>query len=499
MHTDTPRTQSGTQAAVVIDVPAPAVPAAAERTPASRRALRAAAALVTWIVLGLAVAALATVTLGPRLGLFQVETVLSGSMQPVFEPGDLLVVVPEPLSAVRAGQVLSFHAPTPDHRVETHRVVRVINPGLHPVIVTKGDANAAPDPWRARLHGATAWRMVAVVPHAGAADPHASRALGAPRGRPARPAPARRRRAALDLAAGDAGGGGRMRPWAVALAVACAVVVAGSATAFAAFSRTAAAAQTVSSRTLGPASGLTGAASGHDVNLSWTAGSNGSGYAIAAAANGTSTNCTAASYSALTTTAGTSVIDTGRFTPQGTVECYRVTTTYGTWSSQAGNPTLAVRLGVVAVSADLQDGRRTGRIDPGDTITIVFNQPISPASGPIASNSICTNTNGTVMLGVTGSGTSCPTTSATTVGTLTGLSVNRAARFDASYAWSAGNTVLTVTIDARSAGQNVRVSGTAVYTPTTTATGLLSQTGSFHACSSNTGGGNCTPSATGDF
>jgi signal peptidase len=134
----------------------------------SRRGVaRAAVALATWIALGLAVAILATVTLGPRLGLFQVETVLSGSMEPLFRPGDVLVVVPEPLTAVRAGQILSFHAPTADHRVETHRVVRVIHPGPHPVIVTKGDANSAADPWRARLHGTTAWRMVAVVPRAG--------------------------------------------------------------------------------------------------------------------------------------------------------------------------------------------------------------------------------------------------------------------------------------------------------------------------------------------
>jgi signal peptidase len=120
-----------------------------------------------WAVLGLAVLVLATVTLGPRLGLFQVETVLSGSMEPRFVPGDLIVVRPEPLEDVRAGQILSFHAPTPDHRVETHRVVRVIHPGPNPIIVTKGDANSAPDPWQARLHGTTAWRMVGVVPHAG--------------------------------------------------------------------------------------------------------------------------------------------------------------------------------------------------------------------------------------------------------------------------------------------------------------------------------------------
>ena len=67
-------------------------------------------------------------------------------MEPRFEPGDLIVVRPEPLEDVRAGQILSFHAPTPDHRVETHRVVRVIDPGPHPIIVTKGDANSAPDP-----------------------------------------------------------------------------------------------------------------------------------------------------------------------------------------------------------------------------------------------------------------------------------------------------------------------------------------------------------------
>jgi signal peptidase len=169
VHTETtPSTHTGMPSAVVIDVPAsapdetPAEPAAPGRSLA-----RTVVGIATWAVLALALAVLAIVALGPRLGLFQVETVLSGSMEPRFEPGDLLVVVPEPLSDVRAGQILSFHAPTPDHRVETHRVIRVINPGPHPVILTKGDANSAQDPWRARLHGTTAWRMVAVVPRAG--------------------------------------------------------------------------------------------------------------------------------------------------------------------------------------------------------------------------------------------------------------------------------------------------------------------------------------------
>ena len=152
MHTDTPRTQPGTtRRPVVIDVPAASEPAPAAEPAPGRSVSRALVGIGMWIVLGLAVAVLATVTLGPRLGLFQVETVLSGSMEPLFRPGDLLVVVPEPLTDVRPGQILSFHAPTPDHRVETHRVVRVIHPGAHPIIITKGDANSAPDPWRARL------------------------------------------------------------------------------------------------------------------------------------------------------------------------------------------------------------------------------------------------------------------------------------------------------------------------------------------------------------
>jgi hypothetical protein len=291
-----------------------------------------------------------------------------------------------------------------------------------------------------------------------------------------------------------------MRSARIATAAVALILLAGTATAIAAFTKTASGSQTVSSRNLGAPTGLTGAASGHDVNLSWTAGTNGSGYAIAAAANGTSSNCTAASFAALTTTAGTSVTDTGRFTPQGTFECYRVTTTFGTWTSQTGNPTVAVRIGVVAQSVVLTNGGTAGRLDAGDTIAITFNQAITTASGPVAGNNVCTNTGGTIMLGVTGTGGTCSTATATTVGTLTSLTISRAARYNATFAWSAGNTVLTLTIGSRSAGsQDPTISGTAVYTPTTTATGLLSATGSFHACSSNSGGGNCTPSATGSF
>lgn len=127
---------------------------------------------VGWVWAQRALLALALVfflTLGvlPRLGLYRPVTVLSGSMRPTFSPGDMVIVTPEPVSAVRVGQVISYQVPTGIHQVETHRIVKILQGGEHPVIQTQGDANNWPDPWTAKLEGNTAWRMRAVIPHLG--------------------------------------------------------------------------------------------------------------------------------------------------------------------------------------------------------------------------------------------------------------------------------------------------------------------------------------------
>ena len=46
-------------------------------------------------------------------------------------------------------------------------MIKVVAGGPHPVVVTKGDANATPDPWQARLLGAQVWRERAVIPKLG--------------------------------------------------------------------------------------------------------------------------------------------------------------------------------------------------------------------------------------------------------------------------------------------------------------------------------------------
>jgi signal peptidase len=103
----------------------------------------------------------------PHFGWYRPVTVLSGSMQPTFSAGDLIIARPEPLRGVRVGQVISYHVPVGDRQVETHRVIRILQGGANPVVQTQGDANNSRDPWTAKLHGRQAWRLSLVIPHAG--------------------------------------------------------------------------------------------------------------------------------------------------------------------------------------------------------------------------------------------------------------------------------------------------------------------------------------------
>lgn len=104
---------------------------------------------------------------GPRTGSYRTLTVLSGSMAPAIPPGSVVVVTPQPLQQLRVGQVLTYQSPVDDQRVVTHRVTEMLESGAQPVVRTRGDANAVPDPWLAQLTGDTAWTAQLVVPHLG--------------------------------------------------------------------------------------------------------------------------------------------------------------------------------------------------------------------------------------------------------------------------------------------------------------------------------------------
>ncbi|GAA5030676.1 hypothetical protein GCM10023258_28170 [Terrabacter aeriphilus] len=139
----------------------------ARRNPAAR-VLRFGWLLVTRLLLVVAGLSFLVVALGPHLLGYRTATMLTGSMSPGINPGDVIVSTPKPAADVKVGDVISYHIPVEDHRVETHRIVRVTTDAAGRLaIVTKGDANAKADPWVATLEGDTVWQTRAVIPHAG--------------------------------------------------------------------------------------------------------------------------------------------------------------------------------------------------------------------------------------------------------------------------------------------------------------------------------------------
>ena len=136
--------------------------------------------LAPWLVrgvVGLAVAVFALLAVGPHVLGYRTMTMLTGSMAPMIEPGDVTVVTPIAVADVTDGMVITYHQPIGDRSLVTHRVVEVQRDAAGAVTIrTKGDANEAIDPWTATLEGDTAYRVRAVVPELG----HLIQALRAP-------------------------------------------------------------------------------------------------------------------------------------------------------------------------------------------------------------------------------------------------------------------------------------------------------------------------------
>jgi hypothetical protein len=288
---------------------------------------------------------------------------------------------------------------------------------------------------------------------------------------------------------------------AAALAAAALVTFAAAGGTAASFNaRTANPAATYALTALYAPTSLTATTAGAGVNLSWTAGANGNGYSILGVANGTSSNCAAATTASLGTSVGTTYADSSRSTPQGTWFCYEVKTKYSAWTSVASNPRVAAQIGVVVSTIVAANGGTAGKLDTGDTITATFNQPITTASGPSGTNSVCAIGGATIVIGTTTTSGTCVATETTNFGKLTGGTSSTNVRYAATYAWNAALKQLTITIGSRTSGLTApTTSGTWTLGPTTTATKLLSTTGSLHTCDTNTGGGSCLPTLTGSF
>lgn len=116
-----------------------------------RKALYAAAVALLAVV----VAVLLASSVVPRAMGAVPLTVLTGSMQPALNPGDLAVVKPiEDPGTIRIGEVISFRPESGSELLVTHRVVATSVLGTGEIqLITKGDANEAAD---APIEGAQA-------------------------------------------------------------------------------------------------------------------------------------------------------------------------------------------------------------------------------------------------------------------------------------------------------------------------------------------------------
>lgn len=140
------------------------------RTGSFKAVARRTVSALTTALLAVAVAAFLLLAVGPRVLGYQTSTMLTGSMAPLINPGDVVVTAPAPVSDIRVGDIITYHVPVEDRRVETHRVTEILATGDGGTSVrTKGDANNGVDPWTATLQGRTVDRHVLTVPYVGLA------------------------------------------------------------------------------------------------------------------------------------------------------------------------------------------------------------------------------------------------------------------------------------------------------------------------------------------
>jgi signal peptidase len=107
--------------------------------------MRRAATVLVWLLLGIATGTMLTVGAASLRG-YQSFKVLSGSMEPAIQTGDLVVDKPISPKDARVGDVITFREPGTS-RLITHRLVGMRLEHGWARMRTQGDANNAPERW----------------------------------------------------------------------------------------------------------------------------------------------------------------------------------------------------------------------------------------------------------------------------------------------------------------------------------------------------------------
>ena len=113
-----------------------------------------------------AVVSLAVILVAPKIVGGQSLSVLSGSMAPTVDTGDMVAIVPQKAEDIKIGQIVAFNDPNGSGDLYQHRVQYVGTSGNTIQVVTKGDANTAGERWQT-TEGSTVGKVVLVAPKVG--------------------------------------------------------------------------------------------------------------------------------------------------------------------------------------------------------------------------------------------------------------------------------------------------------------------------------------------
>jgi signal peptidase len=99
-------------------------------------------------------------------GMLQFYVVLSGSMQPTFQAGDVILTVDAPVASLQVNDIITYHSPENSGYLVTHRIVGRINGECGTAFQTKGDANEGVDQYLVSSD-LVVGRMVFAIPYVG--------------------------------------------------------------------------------------------------------------------------------------------------------------------------------------------------------------------------------------------------------------------------------------------------------------------------------------------
>jgi signal peptidase I len=123
--------------------------------------------IVSGVLLVLALGTLAMAAYQTGTGRWHATPVLSGSMRPGLQPGDVVLTKQVPVADLHVRDVIVFHPPDHGDRLTVHRIVEMTPLNGSVSITTRGDANSADDLAPASLSGRDAYRVQRVLPLVG--------------------------------------------------------------------------------------------------------------------------------------------------------------------------------------------------------------------------------------------------------------------------------------------------------------------------------------------